>query len=147
MPLRFAGPSHRACPDKKNSPARGGACSCGQAGWVIGQKYFYLATPDNARLPGNSPFLRCVLQKTFGECLELDDILRLRAFLALRDGKLNALTFMQFAETVADNCAEVDKNVGTGLAFNKAKAFRAVEPLHNTLFFLGHDLDSLLEFC
>jgi hypothetical protein len=33
---------------------------------VIGRKY--LANPDHARLPGNSPFLRCVLQtKTFGE--------------------------------------------------------------------------------
>jgi hypothetical protein len=32
---------------------------------VIGRKYFYLANPDNARLPGNSPFLRCVLQKNF----------------------------------------------------------------------------------
>jgi hypothetical protein len=59
-----------------------------------------------------------------------NDILRLRAFLTLRDGELNPLAFGQSSKAVAHDTGEVGKNVGSRLLFNESKAFAFVEPFY-----------------
>ena len=64
--------------------------------------------------------------------LERDDVLSLRAFLALCDFELNLLPFRQRFETRAYNGTEVRKDVWARLLLNKAKTLRFVEPFNGT---------------
>jgi len=64
--------------------------------------------------------------------LQRDDVFGLRAFLALRDGKLDLLAFGKRFETIADDCAEMREYIGAGFLRDKAVAFRFVEPLHGS---------------
>jgi len=77
--------------------------------------------------------------------LELDDFLRLRAFIAHFDSEFNSLAFVQVFESIAHDSAEVDENVAfAAVTFNETVAFLAVEPFHCTSFFgVRHDLELL----
>jgi len=74
--------------------------------------------------------------------LECYNILRLGAFLALDDSKLNTLTFIEVSVTIANNSIVMDKNISASITLDKAIALRAIEPLYSTLFF-SHDLELL----
>ena len=63
-----------------------------------------------------------------GSSSELDDVLRLRAFLALGDRKLDLLAFRQGLEAVADDCTEVHKHVGAAFLLDKTESLRFIKP-------------------
>ncbi len=74
--------------------------------------------------------------------LESYNILSAGAFLALLDGKFYTLTFIKGFEAFCNNRIEVNKNVSTRIALDKAVAFTAIEPFYSTLF-SRHDLELL----
>jgi hypothetical protein len=63
-----------------------------------------------------------------------DHVFGLQAFVTLHDGKLYALAFDQYAVAFAANGAEVNKDVITRVAGDKAEAFGGVEPLDRAGF-------------
>jgi len=70
------------------------------------------------------------------ECSALwNDVLRLQTFRPLLDFELDLLPLIQRFVTIALNGGEMDEYILARLALNKAKTFRSVEPLHNTLLF------------
>lgn len=71
-----------------------------------------------------------------------DDVLRLRALLALRDGELYLLAFRQRFEAVAGDIAVVCKYVRTRFLLDEAIAFGIVKPFNSAGYRSGHG-DSL----
>jgi hypothetical protein len=61
-----------------------------------------------------------------------NDVFRLGAFLALRNGELNRLTFGQGLEAGALNGAEVCEDIGAIFLLNESKAFGFVKPLYGS---------------
>jgi hypothetical protein len=59
-----------------------------------------------------------------------DDVLGLRAFLALYDVERYALTFGEGSETVAFDLLEVCEYVGTAVACDETETFSFVEPFN-----------------
>ena len=64
--------------------------------------------------------------------LDRNDILSLRAFLALRDGELDLLAFGERLEAAALNRAEVRKYVRARFLGDEAEALGFVEPFHGS---------------
>ena len=63
-----------------------------------------------------------------------------RAFLALLDGELNALTFVQGLEARGLDGGEVNEHVFAAVGRgDEAKTFLGVEELDGTSHFVGHD--------
>jgi hypothetical protein len=62
----------------------------------------------------------------------------LQAFAPFLNGKLDALTLTQSLESRHLDSRVVDKDVVSALTFDKAVAFRLVEPLHGAGFSLTH---------
>jgi hypothetical protein len=60
------------------------------------------------------------------------DIFGLRAFLTLGYREFDFLTFGQRLEAVTGNRAEMREYVGAGFLFDKAEAFRFVEPFNGS---------------
>jgi hypothetical protein len=58
------------------------------------------------------------------------NFLHLRSFPSQSDDKLNLLTFVQVAETFAQNGYVMNEDIFTKLALNEAVALRAVESFH-----------------
>lgn len=69
--------------------------------------------------------VRCRLFRVTDDPQQSDgnDVLRLRAFLTLRDGEFDPLAFCQRLEAVALDVAEVSKYIGTGFLLDEAEAF------------------------
>jgi hypothetical protein len=74
--------------------------------------------------------------------LESYNVMSLGAFLALHNPKLDALAFFEVFVAFTNDCVEVDENIATGVALDKAIALRAIEPFYGSLFF-SHDLELL----
>jgi hypothetical protein len=72
------------------------------------------------------PFSSC------GRYLDSNNIVRLRAFLAIANGELNFLAFGEGFETAALDSAEVNKNVRAAFASDETKTFSFVEELDST---------------
>jgi hypothetical protein len=66
------------------------------------------------------------------------DVGRLRTLRALFDIELNLLSFLQVPETVALNGREMDKNVLSTFALDKAEALVTIEPLDRTSYAFRH---------
>jgi hypothetical protein len=64
-----------------------------------------------------------------------NDVLRLQTFRPLLDFELDLLSFIQRFVTITLNGGEMDEYILARLALNKAKTFRGVKPLHDTLLF------------
>ena len=78
--------------------------------------------------------------KQLGRELQAGNVGSGRAFLALLDGELNALTFFQGFETVGLDGGEVNEHVFAAVSRgDEAKAFLGVEELYGTSHFVGHD--------
>jgi hypothetical protein len=67
--------------------------------------------------------------------LEAYDVLRLKAFGAFLDLKLDGLTLIQSLVAVGLNGRKVNENILAGLALNESVSLAGVEPLHSSLFF------------
>jgi hypothetical protein len=75
--------------------------------------------------------------------LDSFDVLCLGAFGSLGDRELYSLAFFKVAVSVAHNGAKMDKDIAAGITLNETVSLGTVEPLHNALFFFGHDLELL----
>ncbi len=64
-----------------------------------------------------------------------NDVLRLQSFWPLLDFELDLLSFIQRFVTIGLNGGKMDEYILARLALNKAKTFRSVKPLHDTLLF------------
>ena len=62
-------------------------------------------------------------------------VLRLQTFRPLLDFELDLLPLIQRLVSIALNGGKMNEYVLARLALNKAKTFRSVEPLHDTLLF------------
>ena len=70
-----------------------------------------------------------------GSCSRLrdyNDIFSLRAFLTLRNRKLNLLAFGERFETIALDITEMCEHVRTGLLLDEAESFGFIEPLYGS---------------
>jgi len=72
--------------------------------------------------------------------LELGDVRRLRALLALRQVERHPLAFVQSAITLTRDGRVVDEHIITVIAADEAIAFVRVEPFHGAF----HELPSFL---
>ena len=71
------------------------------------------------------------LDLSFGH-LGGEDVFRLRALLALCDGKFDPLAFGERFEALTLDCTEVCKNVGARFLLDEAEAFGFVEPFNGS---------------
>ncbi len=62
------------------------------------------------------------------------DVFRLQAFGPLGDGKTYCLVFLQAAETIGLDRAEMHENIFAVFASDKSKTFCVIEPLNFSLF-------------
>jgi len=78
--------------------------------------------------------------RRLGRELQASNVGSSRAFLALLDGELNALTFFQGFETVGLDGGEVNEHVFAAVSRgDETEAFLSVEELYGTSHFVGHD--------
>jgi hypothetical protein len=63
-------------------------------------------------------------------CSDRDDVIRLRAFLALRHSELDLLAFLQGLASLANDRVVVSEHVGTRFLLDEAEAFGIVEPFN-----------------
>lgn len=66
------------------------------------------------------------------QCLQWDDVFRLRPLLSFTDGELDLLAFFQGLTAFADNIAKVNENIFLILARNKPITFFVIEPLNGS---------------
>jgi len=62
------------------------------------------------------------------------DVGRLRSLGTLFDSEFDLLSFLQVTEPIALNGGEMDENVLSALALDKAEAFVTIEPLDGTSY-------------
>ena len=106
---------------------------CGTSQWAECDEYqdcdvFHVAMVTNKKGPEMGPFKQKgprngALFAQISCFLERDDVLCLRAFLALGYGELDLLAFSERLEAVALDCAEMRKHIRAVFLLDKAKAF------------------------
>jgi hypothetical protein len=76
--------------------------------------------------------------------LDHNNVLCLRAFLALRNRELYALAFFQVTvTTIISERAEMNENIRAICAFNETVAFATIEPFDCALYSVRHGLELL----
>jgi len=78
--------------------------------------------------------LSCGVKQT----LQRNDVLCLRAFLALGYGEFHLLAFGQSFEAGAGDCAEMRENVRAVWLLDETKTFRFIKPFNGAGYFVRH---------